>query len=58
MVKKIGKIIVPGDANVWPHEQRTAQSLARAGFDVGVRKKSDEPYATSADALIDGKLWR
>ncbi|WP_195495840.1 CdiA C-terminal domain-containing protein [Eggerthella lenta] len=57
MVKKIGKIIVPGDANVWPHEQRTAQSLARAGFDVEFVKKSDEPYATSADALIDGKLW-
>lgn len=55
--KRIGKIIVPGDANVWPHEQKPAQALARAGFDVEFVKKSDEPYATSADALIDGKMW-
>lgn len=57
MSKKIGKIIVPGDANVWPHEHKTAQALARAGYDVEFVRKSDAPYATSADVLIDGKLW-
>lgn len=57
MPKKIGKIIVPGDANVWPHEHKTAQALARAGYDVEFVRKSDVPYATSADVLIDGKLW-
>lgn len=57
MGKRIGNIIIPGDANVWPHEQRTAQALARAGHDVEFVKKSKDPYATSADALIDGTLW-
>ena len=57
MGKRIGKIIVPGDANVWPHEHKTAQALARAGYDVEFVRKSDVPYATSADVLIDGKLW-
>ncbi|WP_418253057.1 hypothetical protein [Gordonibacter urolithinfaciens] len=57
MGKKIGDIIIPGDANVWPHEQRTAQALARAGHTVQFVKKSEDPYATSADVLIDGVLW-
>lgn len=56
MDKKIGNIIIPGDANVWPHEQRTAQSLARAGYTVVFVKKSEDAYATSADVLIDGAL--
>ena len=57
MGKRIGDIIIPGDVNVWPHEQRTAQALARAGYTVQFVKKSEDPYATSADALIDGVLW-
>lgn len=45
MGKRIGDIIIPGDANVWPHEQRTAQALARAGHTVQFVKKSEDPYA-------------
>lgn len=57
MSKRMGNIIIPGDANVWPHEQKTAQALARAGYTVKFVKKSEDPYATSADVLIDGVLW-
>ena len=57
MSHRIGNIIIPGDANVWPHERKTAQALARAGYDVEFVKKSEEAYATTADVLIDGTLW-
>ncbi|QOS68842.1 hypothetical protein GS424_002950 [Eggerthella guodeyinii] len=57
MGKRIGNIIIPGDVNVWPHESKTAQALARAGYDVEFVKKSDEAYATTADVLIAGRLW-
>ncbi|WP_270295106.1 hypothetical protein [Eggerthella sinensis] len=57
MGKRIGDIIIPGDANVWPHEQRTAQALARAGYTVQFVKKNEDPFATSADVLIDDVLW-
>lgn len=57
MSKKVGNIIIPGDLNVWPHERKTAQALACAGYDVEFVKKSEEAYATTADVLIGGKLW-
>lgn len=57
MGKVTGNIIIPGDANVWPHEQKTARALARAGYTVEFVKKSEDPYATSADVLINGTLW-
>ena len=28
---KLGKIVIPSSANPWPHEQRVARILARAG---------------------------
>lgn len=57
MGKGIGNIIIPGNANAWPHEQKAAQALARAGYTVQFVKKSEYPYETSADALIDGTFW-
>lgn len=57
MTKRIGTILIPGDVNVWPHESKTAQALARAGYDVEFVKKSDDPYATTADLLINGEPW-
>jgi len=57
MVRKAGKVVVPGDVNVWPHEYQTAQVLARAGFTVEFIRKSDIPRQTSADAYIDGIKW-
>lgn len=52
-----GKIIIPPDVNVWPHEYKTAQALAGAGLTVEFVRKSEEKHATSADALIAGELW-
>lgn len=57
MGKKIGNIIIPGDVNVWPHESKTAQALALAGYDVEFVKKNDRLHATTADVLIGGRLW-
>lgn len=57
MANKIGDIIIPGDANVWPHERKTAQALARAGFDVEFIRKNNAPHETTADVLVNGLLW-
>lgn len=57
MGKKIGNIIIPGDANVWPHEHRTAQALTLAGYDVEFVKKNDTLHEATTDVQIDGRLW-
>ena len=37
---KVGKITKPGDVNVWPHEDATANILAMHGHNVEfIRKK-------------------
>lgn len=53
----IGKIIIPGDVNIWPHEERTAKTLARTGYTVEFIRKSNCERETSADAFIDGAKW-
>jgi hypothetical protein len=55
--KKIGKIIIPGDANVWPHEKVTAKSLALAGHDVEFIKAVNQENIATADVLLDGEKW-
>ena len=57
MKKPIGRIKIPGDVDVWPHEYRTAVALSRAGFNVTFIKKSDEDREKTPDLLIDGQLW-
>lgn len=57
MKNKPGKITIAPDANIWPHEYKTAQALALAGMTVEFIRKSEEQYATSADVLIDGFQW-
>lgn len=57
MKKRVGTIIIPGDVEVWPHEQRTAAALARAGYDVTFLKKSDNECEKTPDVLIDGEHW-
>ena len=57
MTKNTGKIIVPGDVNVWPHEYQTALSLACAGYTVEVIRRSSIEYENSADVMIAGQKW-
>ena len=57
MKKKQGQIIIQSGVNVWPHELKTAQALAEAGYVVEFILKSNEPYAHSADVLINGTIW-
>ena len=46
-----GKVIVPANANPWPHEQRVAKILALAGHAVEFIPESN---AKTADILLDG----
>ena len=57
MTTQKGKIIIQSGANVWPHELKTAEALAAAGFTVEFIRKSKEQHATSADCIIDGVVW-
>ena len=57
MEKKRGKIIRDPHINVWPHEMRTAEALADAGYTVEFVKRSEEFRQTSADFLIEGIIW-
>jgi hypothetical protein len=55
--KKNGQIIIPSNANVWPHELLTAKSLAAAGSTVEFVRESNRKYETSADCFIEGERW-
>ncbi|WP_165046226.1 MULTISPECIES: hypothetical protein [unclassified Adlercreutzia] len=57
MQSRTGKIIVPPDANVWPHEMETARALAKSGLIVEFIRRSEEQHVASADVLIDGVKW-
>ena len=50
-------IFYPPNANIWPHEKKTAESLARAGFYVEFRLVSAHEGENSADCYINGELW-
>ena len=51
------QIIIQSGVNVWPHELKTAQALAEAGYDVEFVRRSVELRAKSADVRIDGVFW-
>lgn len=57
MKNRVGNITIPGDAEVWPHEQRTAAALARAGHGVEFIKKSNKNREKTPDVLINGERW-
>ena len=57
MNKSKGKIIIQSGANPWPHELKSAESLAAANHDVEFIKKSEVDHEHTADVYIDGKLW-
>lgn len=56
-MEKTGKIIIPDNANVWPHELRTAKVLARCGHTVKFLKATNQKGRQTADCLIDGVAW-
>ena len=47
---KIGKVIKPANTNPWPHEERVAMILARAGYRVEFIPKSG---VKTADILLN-----
>lgn len=51
MIKKYGKIIIPGDVSIWPHELRVAKILASVGFVVEFLPTRNHK---TADVLVDG----
>lgn len=57
MTKQKGKIIIQQGVNVWPHELKTAEALANAGYTVEFIKKSDKNYEKTPDVLLNGVLW-
>lgn len=52
-----GKIIIPANVNVWPHEIATAKALANHGYTVEFKKKAEGYKVHSADAYLNGVLW-
>ena len=54
---KIGKIIKPGDANIWPHEEATANTLTMYGYNVEFIRKSNRDREHSADAYVNKVKW-
>ena len=57
MSKQQGKIIIGSGINVWPHEMKTAEALAAAGYVVEFIRRSEEKRAKSSDAFIGGVIW-
>jgi hypothetical protein len=57
MKNEMGKIIIAPGLNIWPHELKTAEALAAAGFTVKFIRRSEEPRQTSADVNINGTEW-
>lgn len=57
MVESQGKIVIGPGLNVWPHELKTAEALAIAGYTVEFIRKSEIDHEKTADVLIDDAIW-
>ena len=57
MVIPTGRIIIEPGLNVWPHELKTAEALAAAGYTVEFIRKSDSPHVRTADVVMNGERW-
>ena len=57
MTTREGKIIIQAGANVWPHELKTAEALAAAGYSVEFISRSNNRHNKSADVLMDEIIW-
>lgn len=53
MAKRLGKITFDKGASVWPHELKTAQALAVAGYDVLIRSLKHVLYVTKQGDVVD-----
>ena len=56
-LSRVGKVTIDPGLNVWPHELRTAQALAAAGYAVRFVPRSEGEYVRTPDVLIEGELW-
>ena len=52
-----GKIVIPSGVNIWPHELKTAQALASAGYSIEFIRRSECARERSADVYIDGEKF-
>lgn len=52
-----GKVTVPAHIEIWPHEFKTAQALAAAGFTVEFLRRSEGAGVKSADIIMNGVAW-
>ena len=57
MNEQHGEIIITPDIDVWPHELRTAQALASAGYRIEFLKRKLGKHERSADVSIDSIIW-
>lgn len=57
MAESQGKIVIGPGLNVWPHELKTAEALAIAGYTVEFIRKSEIDHEKTADVLIDDAIW-
>ena len=55
MQKKSGRIIIPGNTDVWDHEMFSAKALARAGYEVRFNPRDE--INQCADAYVNGVLF-
>lgn len=54
MTKQKGRVVIPADANPWPHEVRVAKILALAGYSV---EFIPEANLKTPDIYLDGAMY-
>lgn len=52
-MRKVGRVVKPSNTDPWPHEERTADILARVGHCVEFLPRS----SSSPDILLDGIMY-
>ncbi len=54
---KLGIITISDDANVWPHEMRSAKTLVKYGYNVEFIPESKRQGEKKADCYLNNILW-
>lgn len=54
---KLGTITIRDDANVWPHEMKSAKVLIKYGHNVEFLPESKREGEKRADCYLDNVLW-
>lgn len=57
MARGTGGVYYPGGMAAWPHEERTAAALARAGKSVEFIPRREGDRLKSPDIVMDGIEW-